>query len=54
MPLHITPNVNVEMRWWHGALFVFIGVIWRWTNKHVKYFKAKLNGYTITKDNKQP
>ena len=38
-----------EMRLWHAGLFLALGGLWRWANKHVKYFKARLNGYTIEK-----
>jgi hypothetical protein len=45
----IPPDPVHEMRWWHLGLFAVIGLIWRWANKHVQYFKAKINGYTVEK-----
>jgi len=45
------------MRWEHfagfGTILAVIGAFWHWADKHVKYFKAKLNGYTIEKQEKK-
>jgi len=52
----MTPDPFNSMRWEHvwgfGTVLGAIGLVWHWANKHVKYFKAKLNGYTVEKKEK--
>ena len=36
----------------HGLIIGLFLIAWRWADKHVKYFKARLNGYTIEKKEK--
>lgn len=49
-------NPLSEMRWWHaggfGAILVAVGALWHKINSHITEFRAKVNGYTITKDKK--
>lgn len=47
-------NPLSEMRWWHaggfGVMLLAMGGLWRKINSHIKEFRARVNGYTITKD----
>ena len=47
--------IDHNMRWEHvagfGSILTVILFIWRWSARHVKYFKARMNGWTIEKDN---
>lgn len=35
--------------WIHGGLAALIVGFWGWARRHVKYFKARINGYVIEK-----
>jgi len=41
------------MRWEHGVGFstviVILGLFWRWSARHVKEIRIRLNGFTIEK-----
>jgi hypothetical protein len=38
--------------WMHGGLAALILGLGAWLNRHLKYIKARINGYTIEKKEK--